>query len=147
MENEVQPSNYADSTSTEPIASLEGSKIGTQPLLPPASEPNSQWEQTGKIISDFLEQLPEYVGSFFKTYRRPIVTIALILGALITFKLVLALLDAINDIPLIDPVFELVGMGYVTWFIFRYLLKTSTRQELATQIRSIQNEFFGAEDS
>lgn len=149
MENEQQPSpsSYTDQTSNEPIASLEGSKIGTQPLLPSATGGNSQWEQIGKTVSDFLEQLPEYIGSFFRTYRRPITTVALILAALVTFKLVLALLDAINDIPLVDPVFELVGIGYVTWFIFRYLLKTSTRQELAAQIRSLQNELFGAEDS
>ncbi|MBO3463424.1 CAAD domain-containing protein [Aetokthonos hydrillicola Thurmond2011] len=149
MENEQQPSpsNYSDSTSTEPIASAEVSKMGTQPLLPSATGGNSQWEETAKTASDFLAQLPEYVGSFFRSYRRPILTIVLILAALVTFRILLALLDAVNDIPLIDPVFELVGIGYVTWFIFRYLLKTSTRQELAAQIRSLQNEFFGAEDS
>jgi hypothetical protein len=147
MENETQPSNYADTTANEPVASLEGSQLGTQPLLPASTGSNSQWEQIGKTVSDFLEQLPEYVGSFFKTYRRPILTIALIFGALITFKLVLALLDAINDIPLVNPVLELVGIGYTTWFVFRYLLKTSTRQELAAQIRSIQGEFFGGQDS
>ncbi len=145
MESEGQQSKYINTT--EPVASLEGSDVGTQPLLPPATAPNSQWQQIGLVISDFLEKLPEYIGSFFNKYKQPIISIALILAAIVTFKLALALLDAINDIPLVNSFFELVGVAYVFWLVIRYLLKTSTRQELVTQIRSLQKEIFGGQDS
>jgi hypothetical protein len=147
MESEGQQSKYIDTTSTEPVASPEGSEVGTQPLLPPATAPNSQWQQTGVVISDFLEQLPEYIGKLFTQYKRPIISIALILAAIVTFKLTLALLDAIDDIPLVNSFFELVGVSYIFWLVVRYLLKASTRQELVTQIRSLQQDIFGEQDS
>jgi hypothetical protein len=148
MESEVEQSKpVTDTTSTESVATLESSSTADKPLLPPASEPHSKWQQSGAVISDFLEQLPTYISRFYNEYKQPIISIALIFAAIVTFKLVLALLDAINDVPLINAVFELVGIGYVTWFIIRYLLKASTRQELVTQIRSIQQEFLGEKDA
>ena len=54
-----------------------------------------------------MGNLPDYVSDFFKEYRRPIVTIGLIFAAFISVKLVLALLGAINEIPLLAPTFEL----------------------------------------
>jgi len=146
MESEGQQSKYVETASTEPIESFEGSKARTQPLLPPAPAPNSQWQQIGAVISDFLEQLPEYLGSFFSKYKQQIISIALIIAAIVTFKLALALLGAINDIPLVNSFFELVGVSYLSWLVVRYLLKASTRQELVTQIRSLQKEIFGGQD-
>jgi ABC-type transport system involved in cytochrome bd biosynthesis fused ATPase/permease subunit len=146
MESEVEQSKSVDTTSTEPIAALEGNPVD-QSLLPPAAEPKTQWQQIGKIVSDFLEHLPAYLSQFYNQYKQPIISIALIIAAIVTFKLLIALLDAINDVPLVNPFLELVGIGYATWFVFRYLLKASTRQELVTQIRSIQKEFLGEQDS
>ena len=146
MESEVQQSKPVDTTSTEPIAALEGSKLGTQPLLPPATEPLSQWQQIGGKIAEFLEQLPEYLGRVFNEYKQQIISIALIIAAIVTFKIVLAVLNAINDIPQVHLVFELIGIGYVTWFLFRYLLKASTRQELAAQISSLRKEIVESQD-
>ena len=147
MESEVQQSKPADVTSTEPYAALKGSTFGTQPLLPPAHEPLPQWQQVAGQISDFLDQLPEYLGRFFNEYKQAIISIALIIAAILTVKIVLAVLDAINDIPQVHLVFELIGIGYVIWFVFRYLLKASTRQELAAQISSIQKEIVAGQDS
>jgi CAAD domains of cyanobacterial aminoacyl-tRNA synthetase len=90
-----------------------------------------------------LEKLPEYLGSFFQDYKQPLTTVALILTAIVTAKIVLAVLGAINDIPLLSALFELVGIGYASWFIFRYLLKASTRQELADEIQFLKNQFVG----
>ncbi len=58
-------------------------------------------------------------------------------------RVILAVLDAINDIPLAQPVLELVGISYTTWFIFRYLLKDSTRQELVAEIDSVRKQILG----
>jgi hypothetical protein len=55
----------------------------------------------------------------------------------------LAVLDAINDIPLLAPVFELVGIGYTAWFVYRYLLKVETRKELATEFESLKGQVVG----
>lgn len=104
---------------------------------------NDQWKQVGEKISAFLADLPDYLTDFFGEYRRPIITISLILGALIAVKLLLAILDAINDIPLMSSLFELVGMGYSAWFVYRYIWKAENRQELASDFSSLKQQILG----
>ncbi|WP_017315254.1 CAAD domain-containing protein [Mastigocladopsis repens] len=144
MEANLQETEAVDTTLATPIGALEGSALGTQPLLPPATKPNTKWQQIGTQISDFLSNLPDNTVRFFIEYNQPIITVALIVAAIVTLKVVFAVLDSINDIPLIYPTFELIGIGYTTWFVFRYLIQASTRQELAAQIQSIKNEISGS---
>lgn len=143
METEQQQLESINTSFSQGTLALEGTNTANLPKLPPASEPESQWQQISRQVSQFLEQLPEYLGSFFQNYKQPLITVGLILAAIVTAKLVLAVLDAINHIPLLSPTFELVGISYVTWFISRYLLKASTRQELADEIQSLKNQLVG----
>ncbi|MEH2022219.1 CAAD domain-containing protein [Nostoc sp.] len=143
METEQQQSESINASLSQGTLALEGTDTLNLPKLPPASEPESQWQHISRQISQFLEQLPEYLSGFFKDYKQPLITVGLILTAIITAKVVLAVLDAINNIPLLSPLFELVGIGYASWFIFRYLLKASTRQELADEIQLLKNQFVG----
>jgi hypothetical protein len=104
---------------------------------------NEQWKRVGDRISAFLADLPEYLTDFFGEYRRPIITVSLIIAALIAVKLLLAILDAINDIPLMSSLFELVGMGYSAWFIYRYVWKAENRQELSNDFNALKAQIFG----
>ena len=61
-------------------------------------------------IIAFLSELPENLGSFFKDYKRPLTTVGLIVAFLITFKILVGLVEIINEIPLIKPTFETVGL-------------------------------------
>ncbi|MEH1782841.1 MAG: CAAD domain-containing protein, partial [Nostoc sp.] len=139
QESEVQQPKSFDMKSIEPIAVLESSKIDEQPLL--------QGQQVGSKFSEFLGHLPKYLGRFSTEYQLPIICFATIITATIAVKLVIAVLDVLNEIPQLNLVFELTGIGYATWFIFRYLLKASTRQELAAQISFIQKEIVQGQDS
>ncbi|MEH1894965.1 MAG: CAAD domain-containing protein [Nostoc sp.] len=143
METGQQQRESINTSLSQGTLAIKGVDTENLPKLPPASEPESQWQQIGRQVSHFLEQLPEYLGSFFKEYKQPVITFALIWAAIVTAKIVLTLLDAINDIPLLSPLFELVGIGYAGWFISRYLLKVSTRQELADEIQFLKNQFLG----
>lgn len=77
----------------------------------------------------------------------PIICFATIITATIAVKIILAVLDVINEITQLNLVFELTGIGYLIWFVFRYLFKASTRQELAAQISFIQKEIVEGQDS
>lgn len=143
METEQQQRQSINASLSQDMLALEGTDTTNLPRLPPAREPESQWQAVSRKISQFLEQLPEYLSSFFKDYKQPLITVALILAAIVTAKVVLAVLAAINGIPLLLPTFELIGIGYATWFIFRYLLKASTRQELAEEIQVLKNQVVG----
>ncbi len=119
---------------------------GTKLLLPQASSTESskaQVQQYWDQIAGFLQALPSYVTRFFAENRGPLGTIGLIVLALVTVKLILALLDAIDDIPLVAPTLELIGLSYTAWFIYRYLLTATNRQELSAQINSLKARVMG----
>lgn len=123
---------------------LEGvSQTAPGGLLLPARESTDQLRQVGDQISGFLSELPDYLGRFFSEYQRPLVTIGLLLGAIIAVKVTLAVLDAINDIPLLAPLFELVGIGYTSWFVYRYLLRAANRAELNDEFKSLKRQVVG----
>ena len=94
-------------------------------------------------IVAFLSQLPENLGGFFKEYKRPLTTVGLLIALLVTFKILVGLVEIINEIPLIKPTFETVGLGYSAWFIYRYLLKAETRKELSADFNTLKEEILG----
>ncbi|EKQ67238.1 hypothetical protein OsccyDRAFT_4312 [Leptolyngbyaceae cyanobacterium JSC-12] len=115
-------------------------------LLPPQEEVNQTNEQLRQIAERFktiLSSLPEYLTDFFSEYKRPLITLGLLFGGVVTVKLTLALLDAVDDIPLLAPTFELIGFGYTAWFVYRYLLRASNRQELAKEVDSLKEQIIG----
>lgn len=110
----------------------------------------SDQTQVGEILDRVratLAELPTYVSSFFYEYQRPILTVGTIFAALVTVRVVLAVVDAVNDIPLLSPFFELIGMGYSGWFVYRYLLRASNRKELVKDISSLKEQVLGNQSS
>lgn len=63
--------------------------------------------------------------------------------AMVGLRILSALLDAINDLPLIPILLELIGIAYIVWFVYRYLMKANTRQELVQQIDQIKQDIVG----
>jgi hypothetical protein len=131
---EPDQATYTTSTTSEDATSTS-SALG--------NEVSRQIQQVWDKVSGLLGDLPEYVSTFFNEYRRPIVTIGLIVAAIISVKLVLALLGAVNEVPLLAPTFELIGLIYSGWFLYRYMLKASNRQELLEDINSIKDQVLG----
>ncbi|MEH2277391.1 MAG: CAAD domain-containing protein [Nostoc sp.] len=147
METELEQQQYVDAASQNQIEALKGSEAGNLPMLPPASEPEEQWQRIGRQISTFLAQLPEYISSFYQEYKLPIISFALLVIVVTTLRIFLAVLNAINSIPLVSPILQFIGLGYTIWFTFRYLLKDSTRQELAGEIRLLKKQILGRQES
>lgn len=71
----------------------------------------------------------------------------MLVALVVTLRVLLALLNAVNDIPLVAPFLEIVGIVYTIWVTFRYLLKASTRQELAAELNSLKRQIVGRQDS
>ena len=55
----------------------------------------------------------------------------------------MGLVEIINEIPLIKPTFETVGLGYSAWFIYRYLLKADNRKEISADFNTLKEEILG----
>ena len=64
-------------------------------------------------------------------------------GAFAGIWLANTVVGAINALPLLPKVFELVGLGYSAWFTYRYLLFKSNREELADDIEALKKKIAG----
>ncbi|MEA5418823.1 CAAD domain-containing protein [Spirulina sp. CCNP1310] len=143
MEPNVQASQ------TETAQQPAGLKNDPSGAISPASSPaaGQEWQEWLEPVSEFLAKLPDYLGKFFSDYQQPLITVGLIIAGIITVKLTLALLSAINDVPLLAPVFELVGIAYTAWFVYRYLLQSKTRSELVQEFHNLKAEVLGRTES
>ncbi|KAL2651762.1 hypothetical protein R1flu_019890 [Riccia fluitans] len=68
-------------------------------------------------------------------------------GAFVALWLSSTLVGAINSIPLLPKLLELVGVGYTGWFIYRYLLFKSSRKELIEDLEELKGKVIGATNS
>lgn len=97
----------------------------------------------GKQLSDAIALIPQYWTDFWQAYQRPVTLLGWIIAGIVTLKVALAVLGALNDFPLLAPTFELVGLGYGGWFIYRYIIGFASRQELSTRINNLKSYLFG----
>ena len=145
MTTEITTSTDAVEVKTEPslVHVTTEEQLVVSKMSSKEPETKEQWQQIGEGASAFIDKLPSYVADFFSKYQQILVALGWILAALTTVKLTLAILDAINDIPLLALVLELVGLGYTFWFVARYLLSASSRQELSETIQAVKEQFLG----
>ena len=97
------------------------------------------------IGTSFLTQIFDILKDVIDSNQKLLVNLLLIFLGVIAVKVTLAIISAINDIPLLAPTFELVGLGYTGWFVYRYLLTNSSRQELGQEFKSLKNQVMGRE--
>ena len=102
-----------------------------------------QFQEIKDQVVTIVSELPVYVSNFFAEYQKPIVTVGLILTGAVSIKVTLAVLNALNEVPLVAPTFQLIGLGYTSWFVYRYLLKVSDRQELLAEIEVLKEQVVG----
>lgn len=113
----------------------------------PVPQDKAQWQEAIEPINDFVNTLPQTLTEFFSNYKNLLGVLGYGTLSVVSVYIALAVLDAINDIPLLAPLFELVGLGYTGWFVIRYLLQESTRKELKAEIGAIKENIVGSQKS
>ena len=106
----------------------------------PADQPVQQWLDMGK---DFVSKLSDYVTEFISDNEKLLVNLLLFFLAVVAVRVILAVLAAINDFPLLAPLFELIGLGYTSWFVYRYLWQESSRKELKDEFEVLKSQVLG----
>ncbi|HEY9844642.1 MAG TPA: CAAD domain-containing protein [Candidatus Caenarcaniphilales bacterium] len=104
---------------------------------------DQNWQESKDQLYWLLSVLPERVGEVHEEYKKPITTVAIALAAIPFVVLTVALLQMINAIPLFAPTFKLIGFGYASWFVYRYLLFAERRQELSQEYQSLKGKILG----
>ncbi|OKH35456.1 hypothetical protein NIES2119_20710 [[Phormidium ambiguum] IAM M-71] len=118
-------------------------KVTTEPAEPDLTAAQNQVQQIGQQIAELIDRLPDSVGNFYRDYQRPLTVVAGIIAIIIGIKVLSGLLDTFNEIPFFEPFFQLIGIIYSGWFIYRYLLNAGTRQELWQIIDDYKAQVFG----
>lgn len=118
--------------------------ITPNPSLKPSPADNAVQEYLS-VGSRFLSQIFDYLKEFVDSNQKSLINLLLIFLGIIAVKVTLAIISAINDVPLLAPTFELVGLGYTGWFVYRYLLTNSSRQELSQEFQALKNQVMGQE--
>lgn len=138
MEPDIKKSNKVSDTPAQ-----EPTDMKTDPAGAIAPAEGEAWQEALEPVKEFLNKLPDYIGKFYSDYKDIITVVVIIIGAFITVKLTLALLAAINDLPLLAPMFEIIGIGYTAWFIYRYVWKEENRSELVKDFNRLKSEVLG----
>lgn len=115
------------------------------PSTPKSSPTEGAVQEYLSIGTSFLTQIFDILKKVIDTNQKLLVNLLLIFLGIIAVKVTLAIISAINDIPLLAPTFELVGLGYTGWFVYRYLLTNSSRQELGQEFEALKNQVMGKE--
>ncbi|XP_078180055.1 protein CURVATURE THYLAKOID 1A, chloroplastic-like [Carex rostrata] len=66
-------------------------------------------------------------------------------GAIVAIWVSSIVVSAINSVPLLPKIMELVGLGYSGWFVYRYLLFKESRKELVSDIEALKQKITGPE--
>ena len=122
-------------------------EAGSLAKVPNSEETSDQFQDIKNQVLEILSELPAIITGFFGQYQKPIITLGLILAVIITLKVMLAVVESLNDIPLLAPTFELIGIIYSGWFVYRYLLRASNRQELSAEIQAWKDQLLGDKPS
>ena len=136
----VESDPYTGETVAKVKLETEGTAGATEDAT---AETVAQVKRVTAQVVDKLGDLDKYFGEFFVEYKRPLIALGLFFGLFLSIKMTLAILDALNDVPILAPSLELIGLLYSGWFIYRYLLKASNRSELASEMNALKDQILG----
>lgn len=98
------------------------------PLTAPGDLPEvdtAQLVAKAKAVADDVAARPGYYSSIAGVAS----------GGLVSFVVASAVVSALDKIPVLPSVLELVGLAYTSWFVYRFLLQEETREELKEEIQ------------
>ncbi len=136
---ESQTPQVTETQTTTGLSSESPGKI-TPTKSSPADGQLQEWVDVG---TNFVANMYKELSKFIEKNQQFLLNLLYFFLAIVAVKLTLAILAAINDIPLLSPLFELVGLGYTGWFVYRYLLTKSSRKELAQEFESLKTQVIG----
>lgn len=95
-------------------------------------------------MTTFLADATTYTTTFFNNNRRLLTTLGWIVLAFLGVRLVFGALDALDDVPLVAPILELIGFVYVVRFVWHHLIRETDRQELLQRLNRAKSEVLGS---
>ena len=104
---------------------------------------DATWQQVANSVLQFLSQPTRYFDNFFIDYKKPALSLAILLGVGMTYKVLHSILNAIGDVPGLAGLFQLIGLGYSVQFGVRKFLKGERRDRVITELKQAWAEVSG----
>ncbi len=108
---------------------------------------SQEWQRFLTDFSVVLSEWFENLGGFLQNNQKPLTVFSLIVAVALALYLVGATMDAINRLPLLEPLFIIVGFLYSLRFASGKLIQAADRQELFAEIESFKEEIVGKTSS
>jgi hypothetical protein len=141
----AEPGDVEPQPEPEPFADIRVSEPA--PLVAAASS-ESAGDSTKELLGlplQFLNQLLQKLGSTKLDSLADLIPAARLVGiallAGVALKITGATLGAINDIPVVGGLLELIGLVSMLNFLARNALKQQKRAELLSRIRKLKQDF------
>jgi len=96
-----------------------------------------------QLLNQLLARLANLSLQSLAELLPPLRLVAILAAAGFVVKLTGATLDALNDIPMLGRLLELVGLISALNFLGRNALKSQKRAELLARIQTLRNELLG----
>ncbi len=93
----------------------------------------------------FLDRPAYYFSSFFSDYKKPALSAGILLGVVMTYRVLDSMLAAIDDVPGLAGVFQLVGLIYVVRFGVKKVYSAEQRDRVITELKQAWAEIAGQE--
>ncbi|MDE5100736.1 MAG: CAAD domain-containing protein [Trichodesmium sp. St16_bin4-tuft] len=125
---------------------VETSILDDQKPVDTVTNQTVEVEQPNKIKEQFINiffNFPDYINQLYQQYQGQLKLFGWLALVILTFTFIAVVIEALDGIPILSIIFELIGVIYLVWFVYRYLLKRSNRQELLDKIENIKREIFG----
>jgi len=134
--------SYGGSTAPVPATSIPtiGSSVEVPPLGSEGAE-GGEWDLLSGKLRDWFHR--NDLGGQWDRLGGPLRASGLLLGGLILIKLYEALLDTLDDIPLLPRLLQLAGLLYVLNFGLTHLIKSQDRENLYRIWKKRWHDFTG----
>lgn len=139
----VSSSSTASTVSSEPVVSDASIHDAAASYASATESASANWQSYQSKQAEFIANATSSVKTFFRENQTLLINLGWVLLALVGLQLLFTVLDVIDNIPLMTPILKLVGLISTGWFVWRYLLKASTRQELVQKFRQAKSELLG----
>jgi valyl-tRNA synthetase len=90
-----------------------------------------------------LAEVFNLVGDFFQTYQRSLSGLGAIGLLIFVIELLKAVLDTVNQVPVLPALMEIVGLGYAVWYGKRNIWNSSERDRLWQQVQQLKQDIIG----
>eukprot|EP01024_Parvocaulis_polyphysoides_P036789 TRINITY_DN3269_c0_g2_i2.p3 TRINITY_DN3269_c0_g2~~TRINITY_DN3269_c0_g2_i2.p3 ORF type:complete len:138 (+),score=30.44 TRINITY_DN3269_c0_g2_i2:68-481(+) len=103
--------------------------------IPKATETGDTSEKVTEIVEDLK-------GKWDKVEEKP-AAVGLTVAAVIALWTLNGVVGAVDSIPIVSNLLELIGIAVTAWFVYRYLLFKPDREEFAGAIKDFTKKVSG----